>query len=94
MELPIEIQMLIAAGVAFLVTQGLKSISEFIGFDISGIGSMITAALVSAVIVFANALLGAVPPEAQQTVQAIFGLLVALLGAFGIHKTVKRPAAG
>lgn len=90
MQLPNEVQVLIAAGVAYLVTQGLKSLSEFLGFDLSGIGAMITASLVSVVVVFANALLVAVPPEAQASVAAVFGLLVALLGAFGLHKTLKK----
>ena len=57
MELPVEVQLLISSVVAFLVTQGIKSFSKFIGKDISGITSIVTAALVSIVIVFSNALL-------------------------------------
>ena len=94
MELPYELQALLAAGVAYLVTNGLKSLSELVGKDISGIGSVITASLVGAVVVFANSLLSAIPAEAQQSVQAAFGLAVALLGAFGLHRAVKGSPKG
>jgi hypothetical protein len=91
-ELPVEIQAVIAAGIGFIVTEGLKALSQVLGKDISGAGAAITAALVTAVIVFANALLAIVPAEYQSLAQALLGVLVAVLGAFGIHRQFRRFA--
>lgn len=92
--LPTELQALIAAGIGYLVTQGLKSLSTLLKADLSGWGSAITGALVTAVVYFFNALLSAIPVPAQQPVSIALLLIVAILSAFGIHRTVKgfRPA--
>ena len=92
-ELPIELQAVIAAGLGYLVTEGLKSLSALLGRDLSGAAAGITAALSSAVILFAGSLLSAVPAEYAQVIQPALMLLVAVLGAFGIHRQVKRHSA-
>lgn len=89
-ELPIALQSIIAAGIGFLVTAGLKSLSALLKKDISGWGSVITGALVTSVIYFANAILSAVPVSAQPSVTAALTLLVTILSAFGIAATLKK----
>lgn len=89
-ELPLELQALIAAGIGFLVTAGLKSLSALLKADISGWASVITGGLVTSAVYFFNALLSAVPTAAQPSVAIALTLLVSILSAFGIARTVKK----
>jgi hypothetical protein len=89
-ELPIELQAVIAAGIGFLVTAGLKSLSVLLKKDISGWGSVVTGGLVTSVVYFANAILSAVPVAAQPSVSVALTLLVSILSAFGIAATLKK----
>lgn len=87
--LPLELQALIASGIGFLVTAGLKSLSTLLGKDLSGWGAALTASIVTATVLFFDALLSAVPAAAAPSVAIGLTLLVSILGAFGVHKTVK-----
>lgn len=94
-SLPTELEALISAGIGFLVTAGLKSLSSLLGKDLGGWAAVITASIVTAVVYFFNALLSAVPAAAAPSVGIALTLLVSILSAFGIHKTVKafQPVA-
>lgn len=87
-ELPVELQLLITAGIGYLVTNGLKAL--FPSWDISGTSAKITAALTTCVIALANQGLTFIPPAYQPVAVAVFGLLVSVLGAYGIHFSVKQ----
>lgn len=89
-ELPIELQGIVAAGIGFLVTAGLKSLSVLLNKDISGWGSVITGGLVTSVVFFMNAILSAVPEAAQASVSITLTLLVSVLSAYGIAATMKK----
>jgi hypothetical protein len=89
-ELPLELQALVAAGIGFLVTAGLKSLSVLLNKDISGWGSVITGGLVTSAVYFLNAILSAVPVSAQPSVAIGLTLIVSILGAFGVAATVKK----
>jgi len=89
-QLPIELQALLAAGIGFLVTAGLKSLSVLLKADISGWGSVITGGLVTSVMYFFSAILSAIPAVAQPAVTIGLTLLVAILSAFGVASTVKK----
>ena len=91
-ELPQEIVLLITAGIAFLVTNGLKSL--FPNWDISGAAAKITAAIVTCVIALVNQGLVYVPATYQPIVLTIFTLIVAVLGAYGIHYSLKPKVMG
>lgn len=84
-----DMQTLIAAAIGYLVTEGLKSLSALLGRDLSGSSAAISAALVTAFVLFAEAMLSAVPDSYQPIVRALMSLLVAVFGAFGIHRLKK-----
>lgn len=88
-----EMQALLAAGIGFLITAGLKSLSQALGKDLTGMAAGVTGAVVTAVVFFSNSLLALVPESAQPAVVAGMALVVAVFGAFGIHGTIKslRP---
>lgn len=88
--LPNELKIVVASVIAFLVTEGLKVVSGWVGKDLSGVSAAIAASLTTAIVVFAEALLALIPAAYQATTAAIFGLLIALLGAFGVHSQVKQ----
>ena len=88
-ELPLELQALVAAGVGYLVTQGLKSLSKLLKADLSGWSAAITASVVTTVVYFFHAILSAVPVDAQPSVSILLMFIVSLLGAFGVHSAVK-----
>lgn len=76
--------------VSFLVTAGIKSISDLAGADLSGYGAAITATAVAVVIgVVKTAIMPQVPVEYLPMVEQIAGMIVTILGAMGVHRTVK-----
>ena len=92
LELSPELQALLIAGVTFLITEGLKSLSNLLGFDLSGAGAAITAALVAVALAIVNGLLGSIPPEFHEIARVVMTLLVAILGSFGVHRQFKRKS--
>lgn len=86
MQLPNELQVLIGIVVLFLVVNGLKGISELLGRDLSGWGTIIAGIITATVIFFINQILAVVPVSAQPIVQAILNLLVLLLGGIGLKR--------
>jgi hypothetical protein len=95
-QLPLELQAIVAAGIGFLVTAGLKSLSVLMKKDISGWASVVTGGLVTSAVYFLNAILSTVPDAAQPSVAIGLTLLVSILSAFGVAATVKKfqPIAG
>jgi len=94
LTLPVDFEGIISLVVIFVVTAGLKSVSSKLGKDLTGWAAMIAASITSAVVLFFNALLSAVPEPAQASVAVALTLLVTILGAFGVHGTIKgfQPA--
>ena len=90
--LPNEIVLLLSAGIGFLVTNGLKSL--FPSWNISGTASQITAALVTCLVALGNQGLALVPAQYQQVVLTVFTLIVSVLGAYGIHYSLKSKPQG
>jgi hypothetical protein len=83
--LPDALTGLIALGIGFLVTQGMKAISQKFGSDLSGYAAMITAGLVTSVVAFGNSLLSLVPAAYTEPVSIVLTLIVSLFGVFGLH---------
>lgn len=84
--LPEPLQVLIAGFIATLVTEGLKALGAVFGVDLSGKAALVTAAIVTAVVFFLNALLAQIPPEFEPVANAILALLVAI----GVHRQLVR----
>ena len=89
-QLPLEIQAIVAAGIGFLVTAGLKSLSVLLKKDISGWASVVTGGLVTSTVYFLNAILSTVLDAAQPSVAIGLTLLVSILSAFGVAATIKK----
>ena len=89
-KLPPELESLIFAGVVFLVTEGLKVVSGWFGFDLTKAAAAIAAGIVAAIVALLNGLLGVIPVEFSSVAQSIFSLVIVVLGAFGIHRQFKR----
>jgi hypothetical protein len=92
-QLSPELAALLAAGIGFLVTAGLKDLGSRIGVDFTSLASGITGAIVTAAVFFANNLLAMVPAQLQPVAVALMPALVAVFAAYGIHGTAKslRP---
>lgn len=88
-ELPIEIVALITLIISFLVMQGAKSLLANFGWDLSGKVAMFTAILVGSIVFFIEGFVGMFPVDVQQVVVTVLQALIAVLGMFGVHKTVK-----
>ena len=89
-QVPVELQALLVVALTYLVTEGLKIVSGWFHGDLSGAASVIAAGLVAAVLGFANALLALIPPEFEPIANAVMQLLIVLLSAMGVHRTLRR----
>ena len=96
-ELPPELLALVVASIGgfitYLVTNGIVEIGEWFEKDFSATAKKI-AALVSASVIalsldIINIGLVSIPPEYVPVVSGLFGLIVALLTATGIHRQAK-----
>lgn len=83
--LPDALQGLIAVGIGFLVTQGMKSVFVKSGGDLTGAAAMITGGLVTSVVSFGNFLLSLVPAAYVEPVSIVLTLVVSIFGVFGLH---------
>lgn len=89
-QLPDELKVLVLLLVTPLVTEGLKSLGDLLHIDLSGKSAAVAAALCGALFFFADALLAHVPPQYETIANALLGLLVVILGSFGVHRTAVR----
>ncbi len=91
LELTQALVLVLTAIAGFLVTNGLKAL--FPKADISGVAARVTAGVVTSVIALINFGLSYVPAQFHDPVLALFGLIVSILGAAGIHYTIKTRNA-
>ncbi len=95
--LPGIVTLAIGALVTYLVTNGLKEVSQWTGRDLSGNAAVITAA-VTAIIVFGiNTILSTVlqiNPALQGQIDGVLQILVILLGAIGFKRTETNITQG
>ena len=87
--IPDELKALLAMGITVVVTEILKALSKKLNYDLSGYSAQITAAVVGAVLVLANAILTNVPAELAPVVSQLLILVVVVLGSFGAYKVIK-----
>jgi len=86
----LSVETLILLGATYLVTAGIKSLSGLAGKDLSGNAAAVTASLVAlAMAIFNSLIVPQVPPEYLPLIEQVAGLIVGLLGAMGLHRTVK-----
>jgi hypothetical protein len=89
--------LLISAGITWLVTNGLKSLTKTLPWvpTIEGQATALVAAIVGFIVVFGNGLLSMIPATYHAGVIAFFAFVGTLLSAYGVHYTVTqfKPAA-
>ncbi len=88
-EIPNELKALLAIGITVVVTEVLKALSKKMNYDLSGYAAQITASIVGAILVLANAVLTNVPAELAPVVNQLLVLVVVVLGSFGAYKVLK-----
>lgn len=91
-KLPDDLKAIVLLLITPLVTEGLKSLGELLHIDLSGKAAAVAAALCGALFFFADALLANVPAQYETIANALLGLLVVILGSFGVHRTMVRFA--
>lgn len=94
MQLPNELIVVINAIVLFLVVNGLKALSELIGKDLSGWGTVVAGVLAATFVFFLNQILALVPAGQQALIAAIFNVLILLLGAMGLKRLEVKSLRG
>jgi hypothetical protein len=92
MQFP-TVAVLITLLVGFLVTQGLKSLSNLLGFDLSGYGAAVVAAVVTLLVGVFNGLIPLIPANIAPLIEPAAALIIAILGAFGVHYSIKSLGA-
>ena len=85
LKMPDALQGLIAVGIGFLVTQGMKSVFMKSGGDLTGAAAMITGGLVTSAVSFGNFLLSLVPAAYVEPTSIVLTLVVSIFGVFGLH---------
>ena len=88
MELPAEIKIFLSSIIGMIVTEGLKAL--FPNKDLSQVAKVMSAAIFTGLVMFADGLLALVPAQYQGVVGGVLALIVALLGAFGLHRIYKQ----
>lgn len=89
-ELPSELIVLLGAGIAFLVGEGLQSLSRLLGIDLSGHVAAIAAAVTALLVAALNGLLGLIPVEYLPYVKGLLAFLVIVFAPAGVHSVLKR----
>jgi len=74
----------------FLLTAGIKEFfARVLSKEVPPVASVVIAAFVSFVVIFANALGGLIPAAQLALVGQIVAAIVAMFGAFGVRATVR-----
>lgn len=81
-EYPV-LDMLVFAGVSWIVTEGLKSLSKLTKTPLIGKATAITGAVVYIIVALVDSFFGAIPPEFQDTTRNVLTLVVGLLAMYG-----------
>jgi hypothetical protein len=89
-KMPEDLKAILAGFIGMLVTEGLKALGDLLHIDLSGNAAAVTAAIVTAIVFFADVLLAKIPPEFEGVTNSILLLLVAILSAYGIHRQLVR----
>jgi hypothetical protein len=90
-QIPIELKIALGGVLTMLITAGLKSFAKLLGKDFSGGWSALVAVIVASILFSVDALVALTPVEYQEVVAGIFGLIITVLSAFGLHYTRKNP---
>ena len=82
----------VAALLTFLLTNGIKALFGLFGVEVAGKWAAVVAALVGAVLFFGQGIVGGLEPGVREIVVQVLNALVVILGAFGVHYSIKSAA--
>lgn len=88
-EIPNELKIILGIFVTAIVTEVLKILSAKLNVDLTGYKAQVTASVVGAILVLANALLSNIPAEVAPIASQLLVLVVVVLGAFGAYRVAK-----
>ncbi len=88
-EIPNELKIILGIFVTAVVTEVLKILSAKLNVDLTGYKAQVTASVVGAILVLANALLSNIPAEVAPIASQLLVLVVVVLGAFGAYRVVR-----
>ncbi len=88
-EIPNELKIILGIFVTAVVTEVLKILSAKLNVDLTGYKAQVTASVVGAILVLANALLSNIPAEVAPIASQLLVLVVVVLGAFGAYRVAK-----
>ena len=96
LELDPQLQALILAAVTYFVTEGLKALSNVLGFDLSGAAAAVTAGIMGLILAVLSGLLAFIPPQYHEIAQVVMSLIVVIFGTFGVPRFVRdfKPERG
>ena len=89
--MPIELKVALGGLLTLLITAGFKSMANLVGKDFSGGWAALVGAIVASILFSVDAIVALTPVEYQEVVAGVFGLIITVLSAFGLHYTRKNP---
>jgi hypothetical protein len=85
------VQVLLFIVVTFLITEGLKGLSGLVKYDLTGYKAAIVASVVALLVgLFESVIVPLIPEIALPVVEPAAQLILVILSAAGVHKTMKR----
>ena len=88
--IPAELRVVLVGFVTYLLTQGLKALAGLLGKDFSGWAAAVVAIVVGSIMFFLDGIVASIPVEYHDVVAGAFGLIIAVLSAFGVHYARKN----
>ena len=88
--LPLELKIALGSVLTMIITAGLKAIAGLLDKDFSGGWAALVATLVATSLFFIDGIVSLVPVEYQEVAAGLFGLIITVLSAFGLHYTRKN----
>ena len=88
--LPVELKVAIGSVLTMVVTAGLKAVANLFGKDFAGVWAALVAVIVASLLFFLDGLVAMIPVEYQDVAAGLFGLIITVLSAFGLHYTRKN----
>jgi uncharacterized membrane protein len=92
MKLPLELELAVTGLLAYLITEGLKSLGRYFNIDVSGYKAALVSVFSGLLIATVNGALALLPIEYHQIAEIVMVVLVAVFAPAGVYSTFKKFA--